>query len=720
MTVIDAAEEARMLRKQGNRLLQLGQPRAALECFDRALACDPHDASALNDRGNALQDLQRPDEALACYDRALEIKPELAAAFTNRGNALRTLQRFDEALSSLDAALRLKPAFPEALNNRANVLRDLGRLEEAVAGFEAALSLRPEFAMAHCNRGNALLDLGRPREALASFDAALRSAPDDGEALFGRASALLQLQQRLEAAIADFDKAAERGIDRVETLVGKAAALAELQRHAAAAACFSELLAIAPGREYARGSLMHSRLQTCDWANLPALIQELNDLVRTARRATHPQSLLSLTDSPELQQVCARVFAEHKYPQRESPGSWVPRAAGRLDGRIRIAYVSADFCDHPVSYLLVGALERHDRERFEVIGVSLRAGQGGAFEQRVRGAFDRFIDATELGDLQVAGLLRDLRVDIAVDLMGFTQGLRLGIFAHRAAPVQVTYLGYAGTLGAPYMDYVLADEVVIPRGEERWYSEQVVRLPDCYLPNDDRREIGARPTPAQAGLPQSGLVFCAFTNAYKINPPVFEVWMRLLREVAGSVLWLREMGAEARSNLQREAHQRGVARDRLVFAPHVATMAEHLGRHTLADLFLDTLPYNAHSTTCDALWAGVPVLTCAGRSFAARVAASALTAVGLPELITHSLAEYERKALELAHDPRQLQVLRARLAKNRTRSALFDTALFCRHLEAAYRGMHERAMRGETPAGFAVEPLPPRQDAGTSATASSV
>ena len=320
----------------------------------------------------------------------------------------------------------------------------------------------------------------------------------------------------------------------------------------------------------------------------------------------------------------------------------------------------------------------------------------------MRGAFDRFIEVTERNDRDVARMLRDLEVDVAVDLMGFTEGMRLGIFAHRCAPVQVNYLGYAGTTGAPYMDYLLADEVVVPRGQEQWYSERIVRLPHCYLPNDGRREIGIVPTRAEAGLPEHGLVFCAFTNAFKINPPVFAIWMRLLRNVPGSVLWLRGMAAEARENLRREAQSHGVEPDRLVFAPYAPNMAAHLARQSLADLYLDTLPYNAHSTTCDALWAGVPVLTCMGEGFASRVAASALNAVGLPELVANSLEQYEGKALELAQDPQRLRELRAKLAQQRIASPLFDTAGYCHQLEAAYRAMNQRVLRGEAPAGFAV------------------
>jgi protein O-GlcNAc transferase len=548
--------------------------------------------------------------------------------------------------------------------------------------------------VAQCNRGYTLLDLKRPGEALACFDALLRDLPDDGEALFGRASALLQSGQRLEQAVADFERSASFGVERTEALVGEASVLAELQRYGEAAQRLVEVLAMTPEREYARGSLLYSRLRICDWNDLPALSEELIARVRREERVTYPLLLLSLTDSPGLHLAQACSFVGYKYPEETSLGACLARAEAGVGRPLRVAYISADFRDHPVSHLLVGVLERHNRKHFEVIGVSLRAGEGGIFEQRLRGAFDRFIDASEWGDKDVAQRLRAQEVDIAVDLMGFTQGLRPGIFAHRAAPVQVSYLGYAGTSGAPYMDYLLADEVVIPSGDERYYSERIVRLPHCYLPSDDRREIGPSPTRAQAGLPESGLVLCAFTNAYKINPPVFDVWMKLLREVPRSVLWLRGMGSEARENLLREAQARGVEVERLIFAPHVKGMAEHLGRHRLADLYLDTLPYNAHSTACDALWSGVPVLTCAGRSFASRVAASALTAVGLPELITHSLGEYESRALELALQPQRLQELRSRLEQQRLSSPLFDTARFCRHLENCFRTMHQQKLSG--------------------------
>jgi protein O-GlcNAc transferase len=688
---MSAADAARALRKEATRLQQHGSSQEALQILERALALHARDAFTLTERGNVLQSLGRFSEAVASYDAALVHQPDLLAALLNRGNALRAMGRLEEALSAIETALRARPDFPEALNNRGNVLRDQGRLPAALASFDAALTLKPDFPLAQGNRGQTLLDLKRPADALATFEWLLRHLPDDAEALFGRASSLLQLNERLEEAAADFTRAGELGIERVETLVGKASALAKLQRHGEAAACLSEVLVLAPDRVYARGSFMFSRLQACQWRDLEPLIEQLISLVGAGRRATHPMSMLSLSDMPELQLACAQSLVRDLYPENPVLGP-CPRRPLAGDGRrLRVAYVSADFRDHPVSHLLVGVLERHDRRSFEVFGISLRRPQDNPFEQRIRAAFDRFVDVGERSDCEISQLLRELEIDIAVDLMGFTDGLRLGVFAHRAAPVQVSYLGYAGTSGAPYMDFILADEIVIPPGGERHYSERVVRLPHSYLPNDDRREVGTVPTREEAGLPPAGLVFCVFTNAYKINPAMFDIWMRLLRAVPDSVLWLRALNEEARESLRDEGRARGVEPDRLVFAPHVAGMAEHLGRLGLADLYLDTLPYNAHSTACDALWAGTPVLTCMGTGFASRVAASALTAVGLSALITSSLAEYERLALDLARRPERLQELRARLARQRSSAPLFDTSGYCGRLETAYRWMAQQA-----------------------------
>ncbi len=700
--VPEASTEAQRLRQLGIDLWQQSGPKAALEYFERALKLEPSDSLALLATGNALQELRRCADAISVYDQALQLEPDLVSAWVNRSNALRALGRSDEALRDEQPALRYRPDFPYAWNSHGNLLREAGRLEEARASFDRALLSKADFDAAYCNRGKLLLDLQRPREALADFESVLGRNPQDAEALFGRASALARLGERLQQAYADFAQAAELGIDLPEVLAGQAGVLALLNRFEEAEVCFRKVVALAPDWEDARGSWVHLRCQLCDWTDIEAEEAELCRRIGCHQPVAYPLSLFAVTDAPDLITTCTQVMMRHRYRalQANSAPRAQPIVSAAVEKRIRLAYVSADFCEHPVAELLAGVLDRHDRERFELIGVSLQSAPGSPMRARIQGACHRFIEAEQLSDEQIALRLRELGVDIALDLMGFTQGMRLGIFAHRAAPVQVNYLGYAGTLGAPYMDYIVADEVVIPQGQEAHYSEQVVRLPHCYLPNDDRREIGEIPSRSMVGLPEGALVLCAFTNTYKINPPMYEVWMRLLRELPESVLWLRAVGEPARGNLLREAQRRGVEAERLIFAEHVSSMSEHLARQALADLYLDTVPYNAHSTACDALWAGVPVLSCAGRSFASRVAASALQAVGLAELVTESLQQYERVALELGRERPRLAALRARLAAHRLSAPLFDTRSYTRALESALHHMHQRARLGLPPAAF--------------------
>jgi predicted O-linked N-acetylglucosamine transferase (SPINDLY family) len=373
--------------------------------------------------------------------------------------------------------------------------------------------------------------------------------------------------------------------------------------------------------------------------------------------------------------------------------------------RIRIAYLSADFHDHAVMHLMAGLFEQHDRSQFDVVAVSFGPDPSTDTRARLKDAFERFIDVRHLRDDEIAKLLRDLETDIAIDLKGFTDDARTGIFAFRPAPIQVNYLGYPGTMGAPYIDYIIVDPIVVPHDQRLAYAEKIVYLPHCYQVNDAKRLIAERtPTRSEATLPETGFVFCSFNNNYKITPTMFDVWMRLLRDIDGSVLWLFEGNAAAPVNLRREAANRGVAPERLVFAPKVP-LADHLARHRLADLFLDTQPWNAHTTASDALWAGLPLLTCIGTTFAGRVAASLLEAVGLPELVTRTLSEYQTLALQLAGEPSLLAGIKQRLSDNRHVFPLFNTDRSRRHIEAAYSEMYARHRRGEAPASFAIAPL---------------
>jgi predicted O-linked N-acetylglucosamine transferase (SPINDLY family) len=397
---------------------------------------------------------------------------------------------------------------------------------------------------------------------------------------------------------------------------------------------------------------------------------------------------------------CARAFVAD---QGTFPALW--NAEIYHHDRIRVAYVSADFGDHPVSQLTVGLFEQHDKSRFEITGISFRPHQDSAMQRRLYGAFERFVHVTDKSDWEIADLLRRLEIDIVVDLTGFTQRNRLNVLARRAAPIQVSYLGYAGTMGAGYIDYIIADSIVIPKDHFPFYDEQVVWLPNSYLANDNKHPIsGPKPTRSECGLPETAFVFCYFNNPYKITPEMFHVWTSLLKAVSNSILWLGGANPAAQANLRCEAERRDVPAKRLIFAPRLPVFADHLARHQQADLFLDTLPYNAHATARDALWAGVPLVTCLGSTFASRVAGSLLRAVGLDELITHSLEDYEAMALQLAKEPSRLAALKDRLARNRNTHPLFDTKRFARHIEAAFLTMWERYQRGERPEAFTVIP----------------
>lgn len=685
---------------RGNALQMLRRHADAVASYDQALARVPDRPEVLTNRGNALHDLQRYDEALADYDQVLIRMPDVAMLHNNRGNTLRDLQRHAEALASLDRALALEPDYLEARVNRGNVLQDLGRHAEALAEFDRALALSPGAAILHRLRADTLHDLKRHADAVAAYRRALQIDPADPETLSNHAIVLYEIA-RYDEALVCLDRALALRPEDVKGLNNRIQCLRALHRHGEAAQAITRLLALAPDWDYAQGDLFHARAHCCDWTEHAMSVSRLMHAVRHGRKADTPLAFLAVTDSAAAQLDCARTYAADKFPARMPPlWSGVPRAGDR----IRVAYVSADFREHPVSYLMRGVFEQHDRERFEVTGIALSPDDGSPAGRGVRAALGNVVDVFGKTDAEIAALLRGLEIDIVVDLMGHTFGSRTAIFAQRPAPVQVNYLGFPGTMGAPYMDYIIADRVVIPPGQQAYYTEKVVYLPDCFQANDDQRRIGEQPARAAAGLPESAFVFCCFNNSYKITPSVFSRWLGLLRSLPGSVLWLLAEDPAVAKNLRAEAHRQDVDPERLVFAGRVP-YADHLARVQLADLFLDTLPFNAGTTASDALWAGVPVLTCCGEAFAARMAASLLTAMDLPELIAGNADDYSAIALRLATTPSALAELRARLSHQRTRSALFDTRRFCRNLESAYLTMWARCCRGEEPAGCEVKPV---------------
>jgi predicted O-linked N-acetylglucosamine transferase (SPINDLY family) len=522
--------------------------------------------------------------------------------------------------------------------------------------------------------------------------------PDSADAWEDRATALAQLDRR-EDAIAAYDRALALNPGNPTLLYNRGNNRAILKHYEKAIRDCEDVLRIAPDYPYARGVLLHSKLQSCDWHSLAEQKTKIESDLKEGKRVCSPFNWKAVSDSPAEHRRCAELWVTHECPPLPKP---LARDTRYRHDRIRLAYVSGDFNNTAVASLMAGVFEHHDRTRFEIFAVSFGSDQPTPMRRRLESAFEHFIEVRDKTDPEIAALLGKREIDIAVDLMGFTGECRPAIFAHRPAPLQVNYLGFPGTMGAPYIDYIVADPTIIPREQQSNFSEKVCYLPHCYLPADRTRAVSRAPSRAEAGLPEQGFVFASFNNSYKFNPAVFDIWMRLLLGVEGSVLWLPENNVSARRNLAREAQVRGVAPERIVFAPPVPGAEAHLARLSLTDLFLDTHPYNAHTTGIDALWAGVPLLTMLGGSFAGRVAASALKAAGLPELIAQSPPEYETMAIELARDTAKLAAVRAKLANNRLACALFDTAQFTRNLEAAFTTMWQRQQRGQPPAGFAV------------------
>ena len=670
-------------------LYALGRQAEAIKYYDRALLFKGGDAEVLNSRGAALRELNRHEEALASYDKALAFKPDYPEALNNRGNALKELKRYEEALASYERALALRPAYANAMIGRGLALHELKRYAEALASYDKALTVKPNYALALYSRGTALHEMKRWAEAFDSYDAAIALEPNLAGAWLGRGNVFYELK-RNDEALGAYDKALALEPELAKAWLGRGNVFSQLRRYEEAFDAYDKAVKLEPDLTGAEGSRLQVKMHLCDWSNLDAECNHLIESIRNGKSNAQPFHLLAIPSSPEEQKEYAERWIANEYP-----GDPVWRGERYEHDRIRVAYLSPDFRQHAVSFLLAGMFECHDKSRFDVSAISVGPDDNSEMRQRLEPSFARFIDAMTYDEDQIANLIKELEIDILVDLAGFTADARTSIFARRPAPIQAIYLGYAGTMGARYFDYILADRIVIPMAKRECYSEKVVYLPNSFMGNDSKRKISERlPRRSECGLPESGFVFCSFNQAYKIIPQQFDIWMRLLRQLDDSVLWLSIMNETAIHNLKREAQNRGVDPGRIVMAQQVPVNEDHLARQQLADLFLDTLPYNAHSTASDALWAGLPVLTCVGETFAGRVAASLLHAIQLPEMITTTPEAYEGLAIELAKHPEKLARIKRKLADNRLTTPLFDTKRFTQHIEAAYATMHERYQAG--------------------------
>jgi predicted O-linked N-acetylglucosamine transferase (SPINDLY family) len=529
----------------------------------------------------------------------------------------------------------------------------LRQYDEALLNYDAAIALNPDYAEAISNRGNAFLELNRYDEALWNYERAITINPDNAEAYSNRGSALLELK-RYEEAIESYEKA----------------------------------ILMKPEGVFWFGMYLHAKMRICDWSHFESQYLQLVQKITCHKKASTPFPVLALIDSPLLQKKASLIYVEEKYSSLIALPK-IPKRSRRE--KVRIGYYSADYHDHATANLMAELFENHDRRKFELIAFSFGPEKpNSGMRKRITSTFDQFIDVRAKTEKDIALLSRHLEVDIAIDLKGYTQDSRAGIFALRAAPVQVSYLGYPGTMGAEFIDYIIADSTLIPGENQQFYTEKIVYLPDSYQANDAKRQIADKIfSPEELGLPKTGFVFCCFNNSYKITPGTFDCWMRILNQVKGSVLWLLEDNSNAAVNLTQEAVKRGIEKERLIFAKRMP-LPEHLARHRLADLFLDTLPCNAHTTASDALWTGLPVLTCTGESFASRVAASLLNAIHLPELVTSTTEEYETLAVELGSNLKKLKALKKKLMKNRLSSPLFINQLLTRYIEKAYMVMYEK------------------------------
>jgi predicted O-linked N-acetylglucosamine transferase (SPINDLY family) len=653
----------RELYGQAAALHQQGKLAQAEPLYRQVLASDPASFPARHMLGILLGQLGRFAESQQMIESALKVNPHHAGALVNYGNVLNLLGRFTQAVECYDRALVIAPD-AATWNNRGKSLQVLTRSAEALDSYEQALRLRPDDTQALYRSGVVLAEMGRSDEALAAYDRVLTLQPDHFEALNNRGYLTWQSRQLYPPAIADLERS----------------------------------LALAPDLPYARGGAFHLKMYVADWSNFEDEKKDLVEGVRAGRLVARPFMFQALSDRPQDSQACARLYARDMFP----PAADMPRhdpATRKAHAKIRLGYLSGEFHDQATAILMAGLYERHDRARFEVIAVDNGSANASAMTARLTKAFDGWLNIGGLPDGAAATKIRGAEIDILVNLNGYFGKHRMGVFAERPAPLQVNYLGFPGTLGAPYMDYIIADAVVIPPDEHSFYDEAVVTLPGSYQANDDKgRPIAPAPTRAEAGLPERGFVFCNFNQSYKLTPETFAGWMRILARVEGSLLWLLESPAPFAQNIARQAEAHGIAAERILFAPH-RPPDQHLARMALADLFLDGLPYNAHTTGSDALWAGVPLLTRRGTTFPGRVAASLLGAAGLPDLVTETAEDFEALAVRLASDPATHAVVKNRLTKD---CPLFDTDLFRRNIEAAYARMWDGWLAGQKPQGFAV------------------
>ena len=667
-----------------NVFKELKENVSAAKSFKKALEIKPDYIEAQYSLGITLQDLGQFETAIKHYEMVLAVKPDFADAYNNIGAAYLNLAQLDNAVKSYKSALKLKPDFLGAINNLGIAFYKLNQFDDAMDCYERALVLNPDFADVYNNIGIVLIELGQLDEAVKNCNTALKLNPEHVEANNNIGNAFKKLLQKNEA-IRFYERAIAIKPDDVSAYANLASVMVDLKRHDEALKIYESAIIQNSNLDFILGQLLHTKMHLSIWSDLPRELNELRSKINNREKVLSPFALLALIDNPELQRKNAEIFANDLpiinhdlskigyYPKHE---------------RIRIGYFSADFREHPVSALTVELFELHDRSQFEIYAFSYGPDSKDAMNLRIKAGVDHFYDIHKMSYVDSVKLSRSFEIDIAVDLGGFTADTRMEIFAMSVAPIQTSYIGYLGTMGASYYDYLIADQITIPEKNQKYYSEKIAYLPS-YQVNNSKQEIpDTFFTRKDLDLPEEGFIFCCFNNSFKITPTTFDSWGRILNEVDGSVLLIYADNDSAKINLTKEIVARGICANRLIFGKRLAK-SEYLARYRVADLFLDTLPFNAATTASDALRMGLPVLTCIGNSFASRMGASLLKAVDLPELIKTSQEEYESFAIELAMDSEKFKIIKDKLVSNLPSALLYDTPAFARSLESVYLTMYE-------------------------------
>ena len=683
---------AKAFSNMGVAFQDQGKFEEAIEAHKKSILLKPDYAEAYNNLGVALQSQGKLEEAVKTYNKSILLKPDYAEAYNNIGVALQSQGKLEEAITVYKKSIFLKSDYARPYNNMGNVLKVQGKLEEAITVYKKSISLKPDYADAYSNMGVALQSQGKLEEAITVYKKSILLKPDFAKA-YNNMGNVLKDQGKTEEAIKSFKNALLLKPDFAEAFNNMGNAFQGQNKLGEAIEAYTKALSIKPDYDSARAQRLHQQAHICDWTAIEEdrkLIPELGIF----EKSVSPFFMLSLEDAPDLHHQRSKLYSINMYPQKPIP---LPDKPLKKPKRIRIGYFSADFKIHPVSYLIAKVIEKHNRDKFEIFGYLLVGNKEDELRKRFEKSFDALKDVSKFSDKEVALLSRQDNIDIAIDLNGYTQNSRSSIFAYRAAPVQINYLGFPGTMGADFIDYIIADQHLIPTENKKYFTEKPIYLPNTYMPTDNSREFSNRfISRSDMGLPDEAFVFCCFNNNYKITNLEFDIWMRLLIKVKGSVLWLRRSNQLSDKNIIKEAKKRNVDASRIVFADRVP-IEEHLARHKLADLFIDTFAFNAHTTTTEALWAGLPVITKQGKGFAARVAGSLLKAIGLPELITKNVRDYENLIFELATNTNKLKVVKDKISENRLSKPLFDTELYLKHIEYGYQQAYQNYFDGKPP-----------------------